>query len=260
MRIVSKAIKRGYHMVNKLARLRKSVTVMVALVMLAGGGLGAAYAQSGPGDHDNDPPVWQEVDRQIKLNPANPAPPDVVAQLVSLEVAYKDFNGHQREGIIEVNRALETDVIAFFKYAYYTNFPIRDVEPASNYNWNDDALMAADVTSSFNYRTIAGTNRPSQHGLGRAFDVNPRENPYITLDDQGNPVTQPMGARWLPGTPGTLFNDQLLIQLMKSRGWIWGGNWTLQDTDGAVIDYQHLQKAAPAPAQTQAQMQPTKEL
>lgn len=244
-------------MLQRLKSLQKKIAVLVgaAVIACAGGGLGlVAHAQNNAQVAQDFTPVWQEVSRQIKLNPNNPAPPDVVAQLVSLEVAYRDFDGHQHEGVIEVNRALEGDVIAFFKYAYYTNFPIRKVAPASDYNWDDNALMAADITSGFNYRTIAGTSTPSQHGLGRAIDINDRENPYITLDDQGNPVTEPEGARWLPGTPGTLSNDQLLIQLMKSRGWIWGGNWTLQDTDGAVIDYQHLQKAAPATPAAQQQI------
>lgn len=249
-------------MLKNLRQLRKSAVLIVALVVASGATLGVAHAQSGGRKSSHDAPVWQEVNRQIKLNPANPAPPDVVAQLVSLEVAYKDFNGWQHEGIIEVNRALESDVITFFKYAYYTNFPINKVAPASDYQWDDNKLAAADVSSGFNYRTIAGTSTPSQHGLGRAIDINDRENPYITLNDRGDPVTEPAGAQWLPGAPGTLSNDHLLIQLMKSRGWVWGGNWTLQDTDGAVIDYQHLQKkAAPAPGATQspAETQTSKE-
>lgn len=201
----------------------------------------------------NFTPTWQEVSRDIELNPANPAPPEVVSQLISLEVSYRDFRDRPHKNIIEINRALKDDVIAFFKYAYYLNFPINEVGVASDprFQWDDDKLMAANVTSGFNYRTIAGTTRPSQHGLGRAMDVNPRQNPYIVLDDQGNPVVAPRGATWLMGTPGTLHRDQPLIQLMQSRGWTWGGTWTLQDTDGAVIDYQHLQKRASAPAGTQ---------
>jgi len=196
----------------------------------------------------NFTPTWQEVDREIVLNPAKPAPPEVVDQLVSLEVSYRDFQHIPHKDIIEVNRALKDDVISFFKYAYYLNFPIHEVSVSSDprFNWDDNKLMAANVTSGFNYRTIAGTDRPSQHGLGRAIDVNPRQNPYIVLDDQGNPVVAPRGASWLMGTPGTLHRDHPLIQLMLSRGWVWGGNWTLQDLDGAVIDYQHLQKRAPA--------------
>lgn len=233
---------------------KKGIATGLMALVLVTGSFGVVHAQLGMNSNENRnaPPVWEEVDRPIKLNPANPAPPDVVSQLVSLNVAYHDFQGRQRQGIVEVNKALEGDVVTFFKYAYYLNFPIKEVAVSSDprFGWDDNKLMAADVTSCFNYRTIAGTNRPSQHGLGRACDFNPVENPYITLDDQGNPNVEPVGAYWNPGVRGTLFRDHPLIQLMLSRGWVWGGNWTLQDTDGAVIDYQHLQKAAPATTDT----------
>jgi poly-gamma-glutamate synthesis protein (capsule biosynthesis protein) len=211
-------------------------------------GLHVVNAQAGTHHRTNNPPVWEEVDREIKVNPAKPAPKEVLDQIVSLKVTYKDFKGYQRNGIIEVNRDRKDDTIAFFKYAYYLNFPIKEVAVSSDprFNWDDDKLMAADVTSGFNYRTVAGTSTPSQHGIGRAFDVNPRENPYITLDEQGNPVVAPEHASWQIGKPGTLHGDHPLVQLMESRGWIWGGRWTLQDTDGAVIDYQHFQKRATA--------------
>jgi hypothetical protein len=227
-----------------------AVAGVAVLALSLGGTHFAKAAQDDSARHHEQAPVWEEVQRTIKTNPANPAPADVLAQLVSLKVAYHDFSGRQQQGIIEVNKDLKDDVISFFKYAYYLNFPINEVAVASDprFNFDDNKLMAANITSSFNYRTIAGTDRPSTHGLGRAFDVNPRQNPYITLDDAGNPVVQPAKAQWLPGTSGTLHHDQPLIQLMRSKGWTWGGDWTLQDLDGAVIDYQHLQKRAPTTA------------
>jgi len=228
--------------------LRRATLVVAALAVVASAvGFSFKAQAADPAHHyDSFTPVWEEVNRQIKVNPANPAPADVLSQIVSLKVAYRDFSRTPHEGIIEVNRDRKDDVITFFKYAYYLNFPINEVGVSSDprFNWDDNKLMAANVTSGFNYRTIAGTNTPSQHGIGRAFDVNPRQNPYITLDDQGNPVVAPNGAQWLIGAPGTLHKDHPLIQLMTSRGWTWGGNWTLQDLDGAVIDYQHLQKRA----------------
>ncbi len=233
---------------------KKVLTVAAVSALLLLSGAKVMATSSGTDARWRDfTPTWQEVNRNIVLNPANPAPPEVVSQLVSLEVSYRDFNNWPHKDIIEVNRALKDDVITFFKYAYYLHFPINEVGVSSDprFKWDDNKLMAANVTSGFNYRTIAGTDRPSQHGLGRAFDVNPRQNPYIVLDDQGNPVVAPHGAAWLSGTPGTLHRDHPLIQLMQSRGWTWGGYWTLQDTDGAVIDYQHLQKRAPATASTQ---------
>jgi hypothetical protein len=229
-------------------RLKFFALAMLLIAGLMVGGINIASAQREDNNKHRNDPVWEEVNREIELNPEKPAPPDVVAQLVSLKVTYRDFNGRTRTGIVEVNRELKDDVISFFKYAYYLHFPIKEIAVSSDprFAWDDNKLMAANVTSCFNYRTIAGTDRPSQHGLGRACDINPRQNPYITLDEQGNPVVQPNGATWNVGTPGTLHGDHPLIQLMESRGWVWGGSWTLQDLDGAVIDYQHLQKRAQA--------------
>lgn len=240
-------------MFQKIQQLSKRTAALavVSVVVLGFGSLGIVKAQSDRQDHGWLPqinhqsePVWEEINRDIKLNPENPAPPDVVAELVSLKVTYKDFRGRQRTGIVEVNRALKDDVITFFKYAYYLNFPINEVAVSSDrrFKWDDNKLMDANITSCFNYRTIAGTTTPSLHGSGRACDINPRQNPYITLDEEGNPAVQPKGASWNLGADGTLHGDHALIQLMESRGWTWGGRWTLQDLDGAVIDYQHLQK------------------
>lgn len=233
---------------------RLIVYAVILTLALAAGGMGIANAQQGQRSDDRHSyqaePEWEEIDREIRLNPDRPAPPEVTAQLVSLSVTYRDFNGRQKQGIVEVNRAHKDDVLTFFRYAYYLNFPFHKVAVSSDqrYGWDDNKLMEANVTSCFNYRTIAGTDRPSQHGQGNACDINPRQNPYITLDDAGNPVVQPAGAAWNLGAPGTLHTDHPLIQLMESRGWTWGGRWTLQDLDGAVIDYQHLQKRPPATA------------
>jgi hypothetical protein len=167
-------------MLQKIRQLHRSVITLlgVLLIALAVGGVNIVSAQSqstqsqaaaNTARHRAEQPVWEEVNRQIKLNPDNPAPPEVVSQLVSLNVAYRDFNGRRHQGIIEVNRALEADVLTFFRYAYYLNFPIREVAVSSDprFQWDDNKLMAADITSGFNYRTIAGTTTQSQHGLGR---------------------------------------------------------------------------------------------
>lgn len=242
---------------QKIKQIRKSgaLFILVLILAFAGGGAGVVSATNNHGEqssHGHEPtPVWEEVDREIKTNPARPAPPEVLADLVSLKVTYKNFDRQTKYGIVEVHRDLKEDIITFFKYAYYLNFSFHElaVSSDSRFGWDDEKLMKANITSCFNFRTTS-SGTPSQHALGRACDINPRQNPYITLDDQGNPLVQPKGAYWNVGTPGTLHSAQPLVQLMKSRGWTWGGDWTLQDLDGAVIDYQHLHKSAAATQQT----------
>ena len=99
--------------------------------------------------------------------------------------------------------------------------------------------MNANVSSGFNYRLVSGTNRVSPHGQGLAFDINPRQNPYIRYQD-GKVIIYPDGAVWDINKPGTLFHDHPLVRFMLGRGWEWGGNWLEQS---GRIDYQHFQKS-----------------
>ena len=45
---------------------------------------------------------------------------------------------------------------------------------------DDAASMAGDNTSAFNCRSVAGTRVWSEHAYGRAIDVNPVENLYVS--------------------------------------------------------------------------------
>jgi hypothetical protein len=69
----------------------------------------------------------------------------------------------------------------------------------------------------------------SLHALVRAFDLNPRENPFIKGD-----VIQPDNAVYKPGKEGTLTVE--LVEFLTKRGWRWGGNYE------SLKDYQHLEK------------------
>ena len=64
---------------------------------------------------------------------------------------------------------------------------------------DDDALMAADMTSAFNCRTVSGTTTWSTHAYGTAVDINPVENPYVRGD-----AVQPSAGRasWTGRTSG----------------------------------------------------------
>lgn len=181
-----------------------------------------------------------ESKRQVLSNPNQSCPPEILKQQVGIEVKYVGFDGLPQSGIIEVNEAVADDVKTFFERALLLSFPIEKIAPASDsqYLWNDDALMGANVSSGFNYRLIAGSDTSSLHGKGLAFDVNPRQNPYIRYED-GQEIVAPKGALWQPDQPGTLSAEHPLVQFMIERGWEWGGNWT---AESGRVDYQHFQK------------------
>lgn len=172
----------------------------------------------------------------VLSSPNKPCPPEILARQLGIAVLYWGFDGKVHQGAIEVNEAVMRDIEDFFLLAFHERFPLERTLPASHpeFAWDDDKLMEGNVTSGFNYRTIAGTDKPSLHGLGLAFDVNPRQNPYHRLED-GREIVSPPGALWDPMVPGTLHADHVLVQFMESRGWEWGGQWE-------VPDYQHFQK------------------
>lgn len=180
------------------------------------------------------------MSEHIQPNPEAGCPPEVLAQQQAVKVDYLGFDGKRYAGIIEVHKDLVTDVSDFFDFALSIEFPIENVTPASAapYFWDDEKLMAANVSSGFNYRTIAGTNQPSLHRQGRAFDVNPRLNPYIRYVN-GKEIVQPEGVSWDPKVLGTLYGHHPLVELMKNRGWEWGGDWKLES---GRTDYQHFEK------------------
>ncbi|MDG5473993.1 M15 family metallopeptidase, partial [Jeotgalibacillus sp. ET6] len=66
-----------------------------------------------------------------------------------------------------------------FSALFTQRFPIRSMRLVDDFGGDDDQSMAADNTSAFNCRPVAGSNHWSQHAYGRAVDVNPLENPYI---------------------------------------------------------------------------------
>ena len=105
--------------------------------------------------------------------------------------------------------------------------PISD----SQFQGSDELSMKANNTSGFNYRNISGTQKRSNHALGRAIDINPLLNPYIK-----DGTTQPTGAIYDSKRPGTITADSPVVIFLIERGWQWGGHWTDRK------DYQHFEK------------------
>jgi hypothetical protein len=116
---------------------------------------------------------------------------------------------------------------------WHARFPIERMELVDNYGGSDDASMAANNTSAFNCRPVAGTNRWSEHAFGRAIDINPVQNPYVA----GGRVSPPNGAPFVNravGAPGLIRSGDVVVQAFAAVGWGWGGNFS------SSRDYQHF--------------------
>lgn len=180
------------------------------------------------------------IEEALADNPDNPCPPEIIGSLSLLEVRHRGFDKRCHLGQIVVSKEVEPDVKSFFRQALALEFPIEQVVCAADrrYEWDDEKLMADNASSGFNYRLIAGSDESSLHARGLAFDINPRQNPYIRYEN-GEEIIQPPEAMWDKHTPGALNAGHPLVRMMEGLGWEWGGNWS---AGSGRIDYQHFEK------------------
>ncbi|WP_253890728.1 M15 family metallopeptidase [Actinokineospora diospyrosa] len=165
--------------------------------------------------------------------PGCPVGPDALA-LVTLSVV--GFDGRAHRGELVVARAVALEVVTAFGELYRARYPIERMLTVEKYDADDDKSMAANNTSAFNCRPITGGTEWSNHSYGRAIDINPVVNPYIS---GSGTVYPPNGAPYVDRTrtdPGLIHAGDATVRTFERRGWDWGGYWT------TPIDYQHFEK------------------
>ncbi|RYG75539.1 M15 family peptidase [bacterium] len=159
------------------------------------------------------------------------APPEVVKTQVLLDLRYLDFAGIVRVGQLIVHRDLEIEIRAIFEEILNIGFPIFQMRPVVDFEWSDYSSMEANNCSAFNYRLKVGKTTLSAHATGRAIDINPRQNPYISGE-----ILLPAGATYEEAAAGTLLADGPVVAAFESRGWTWGGRWE------SLKDFHHFEK------------------
>jgi hypothetical protein len=164
----------------------------------------------------------------------HPGCPVGLSALRDLRIAYWDFRGRRRVGELVVHRDAVPAMRRAFATLYADRFPIRRMRPVDAYRGDDFASIEADNTSAFNCRPATGGTRWSQHAYGRAIDVNPIENPYVSADGTtvhaaSRPYLDRSRAR-----PGMALAGGPLVVAFSAVGWGWGGAWS------APRDLQHF--------------------
>ncbi len=156
-----------------------------------------------------------------------------------VKVLHYGFDGEVHEGELIVNKAIAGDIVDIFKELYDIKYPIEKMVLVDEYNADDNASMADNNTSSFNYRVVEGTDRISLHGYGLAIDINPLYNPYIHTIKGEKVITPVNGAQYADRSLDCEYyikkNDDLYNAFIE-RGFTWGGDWKNSK------DYQHFQK------------------
>ena len=158
-----------------------------------------------------------------------------LSDLRYLRLSYVDFDGKEQVGELVCNQAIAADLVAIFRDLYDARYPIRSIRLIDDFGGDDEASMAADNTSCFNYRKKTGMRELSKHALGLAVDINPFENPYVR-PSRVRPAGASAFADRAKDFPHKIDKDDLCYRLFRAHGFSWGGTWR------SVQDYQHFEK------------------
>ena len=158
-----------------------------------------------------------------------------------LRLKYLDFKGQTREGEMIVHKTVASEVVNIFNELYTINYPIHKMKLVSIYKANDWHSIEADNTSAFNCRNATGSKKWSKHSYGKAIDINPIENPYISRSGRISHKASLTYRKRVHkvdtyADKAVLLKHDQATQIFKKYGWKWGGEWS------GVKDYQHFSK------------------
>jgi hypothetical protein len=159
--------------------------------------------------------------------------PVALRDLRLLTLTYRGFDGRAHTGRLVVHHDVAREVVSAFRSLYAAAFPIRRMVPVDAYRGSDFRSIEADNTSAFNCRFVDGTTRWSEHAYGRAIDINPIENPYVSRGRTSHAASRPYLDR-SRARPGMAVEGGALVRVFDRLGWGWGGRWT------SAQDYQHF--------------------
>ena len=179
--------------------------------------------------------------RMIKGNSWRKGCPVSLEDLHYLKLTHIDFNGRDKRGEIIVHKDVAHEVTEIFEDLYKIGYPIRKMKLVSDYKGSDWQSIESDNTSAFNCRSATGSKKWSKHSYGKAIDINPIENPYISRSGRISHKAS-LQYRKRVHKESTLTDKAVLLkydkatQIFKKYGWKWGGDWS------KVKDYQHFSK------------------
>ena len=179
--------------------------------------------------------------RMTKGNSYEKGCPIGLSDLRYLHIRYKNFNGKEERGELIVHKDVANDVVKIFKALYEADYPIYQMRLVSDFQGNDWRSIEADNTSGFNCRKATGSKHWSKHSYGKAIDINPIENPYISrsghISHKASLVYKKrVHKQNTSADKAVLLPKDKAVKIFKKYGWQWGGEWY------GVKDYQHFDK------------------
>lgn len=172
--------------------------------------------------------------------------PVPLERLRQVRVRYLDFEGQEQQGQVIVLDACSEATLKIFHRLYQREFPIHSLRPIQAFEGNDSLSMAANNSSAFNFRPIAGSAKLSLHAYGTAIDINPVHNPMLDIACGGHSscvaVRPAAGAAFanrrqdrLNKAPREGMAEEVLDIFAQEGFYAWGGYWD------CPIDYQHFE-------------------
>jgi len=181
-------------------------------------------------------------ERMIQGNSWHKGCPAGLQDLRYLRIKYLNFEGETKFGEMIVHKDVADEVVDIFHELYTIGYPIHEMKLVSDYKGNDWQSIEADNTSAFNCRNATGSKKWSRHSYGKAIDINPIENPYISKSGR---ISHKASLQYRnrvhrldthPDNWALLLKNDKTTKIFKKYGWKWGGDWH------GVKDYQHFSK------------------
>jgi hypothetical protein len=164
-----------------------------------------------------------------------PGCPVGLSDLRRVTITYVGFDGQGHRGALVVNRTVAAPVARAFGELYAARFRIRRMVPIEAYGGDDFRSIEADNTSSFNCRSATGSSNWSEHAYGRAIDLDPLENPYVSGGQTSHAGSRAyLDRAAVAKRPGVIAEGGAVLRAFARIGWGWGGRWS------GPRDYQHL--------------------
>lgn len=167
-----------------------------------------------------------------------------LSDLRYLKLLHYNFSGQVQVGEMIVNKSIADDVVSIFEELFACGYQIQSMYLIDNY-WtgdpddSDTASIDENNTSAFCYRPVTNGTKLSAHAYGKAIDLNPQQNPYVSYSS-GSPRWYHENANDYiardTGLPHVITHGDAAFLIFQKYGFFWGGDWNNPK------DYQHFEK------------------
>jgi len=180
-------------------------------------------------------------EKMIEGNSWHKGCPVDVMDLRYLKLTYVDFEGLDQIGELIVHKNIANDIVHVMEALYTMRYPIYKMQLVSDHKGDDWQSIEAGNTSAFNCRKATGSKKWSKHSYGRAIDINPIENPYVSRNGH---ISHKASIKYkkrrhrvdTSADKAVLLKNDEATLIFKKYGFTWGGEWR------TIKDYQHFVK------------------